>query len=136
MEQASNHDVEPYQDTFRSESQSVIVKCSLMVYEHLGSAVVHRESSAIEILPMACASSTASPMQIQINVPLKSSNQIMHDIITHKELPLQIHEALDNKEQLEDKGHDETTSGIFKAIAMEEDLSPWVIAKHGKKGKK
>lgn len=60
----------------------------------------------------------------------------MHDIIAHKELPLEIHEALGTNEQLEDEGADESTIVNFKSVAREGDLSPRTVGKHGKKGKK
>ncbi|OIT28637.1 hypothetical protein A4A49_27574 [Nicotiana attenuata] len=51
---------------------------------------IPRDPGEIETLPITCASGSGSPMQIQLNVPLKSSNKILHDIITHKELPVEI----------------------------------------------
>lgn len=58
-----------------------------------------KEIGKHETLPMACASGTGSPMQIQINVTLKSPNQILHDIITHNEMPVDIQNALVDQQQ-------------------------------------
>lgn len=86
---------------------------------------------------MACASGTGSPMQIQINVPLRTPNQVLHDIITHKELPDDIQNNLIDQ-QLQYKGEedDESTVENFKAVSREGDLSPKSAGKSGRKGKK
>ncbi|OIT30604.1 hypothetical protein A4A49_41462 [Nicotiana attenuata] len=106
-------------------------------HDNIEQAIVPRDSDAIETVPIACASGTGSPMQIQINVPFKSPNQILHGIITHKELPVDIENALvDQQQQYKDKGDDESIAGNFKAVAREGDLSIRVSGKSGKKGKK
>lgn len=109
---------------------------SLRLQEPDGQDIVPRELGEIETLPMACASGIGSPMQIQVNVPLKSPNQILHDIITHKELLVDIQNALIDQQQYEEEGDDESTAGNFKPVAREGDLSPRENAKSGKKGKK
>ncbi|OIS96088.1 hypothetical protein A4A49_10501 [Nicotiana attenuata] len=55
-------------------------------YEPAEQAIASKEIGELETLPVAYTSGTGSPMQIQINVPLRSPNQVLHDIITHKEL--------------------------------------------------
>lgn len=104
--------------------------------EQVEQAIIHRSSDAIELVPMACASGTGLPMQIQINVPLKSPNKVLHDIITRNGLPMDIHNALVEQQQFEDEGDDEFTARNFKVVAREGDLSPRTSANSGKKGKK
>ncbi|OIS96968.1 hypothetical protein A4A49_18465 [Nicotiana attenuata] len=62
-------------------------EAALTPYNSAEQDITTREIGELEAVPMACASGTGSPMQIQINVPLRTPNQILHDIITHKELP-------------------------------------------------
>ncbi|OIT05236.1 hypothetical protein A4A49_01709 [Nicotiana attenuata] len=77
---------------------------ALTPYEPTEQAIVAREFGDLESLPVACASRTGSPMQIQFNVPLRTPNQVLHDIITHKELPDDIqHTLMDQQLQLEGK---------------------------------
>ncbi|OIT28420.1 hypothetical protein A4A49_19817 [Nicotiana attenuata] len=110
---------------------------SLRSQEPVEQAIVPREPGEIETLSMACASRTGSPMQIQVNVPLKSPNQILRDIITHKELPVDIQNALvDQQQQFKEEGDDESTAGNFKAVAREGDISPKAAARSAKKGNK
>ncbi|OIT02225.1 hypothetical protein A4A49_13166, partial [Nicotiana attenuata] len=99
-------------------------------------AIVPREIGDIEILPMACTSGDGSPMQIQINVPLKSPYKILHDIITHKKLLVDIQNGMMDKQQHEEGGDDKTTTGNFKAVAREGDLAPRANPRSRKKGKK
>lgn len=75
-------------------------------------------------------------MKIHLNVPLQSPNQIRHDIITHNMVPIDIQNIILEKEQLEEEGDEESTSGNLKAIAREGDLSPTLGNKSGRKGKK
>lgn len=49
---------------------------------------------------------------------------------------MEIHNALENKELLQDDGDDESTAGNFKVVARERYLSPRITEKHGNKGKK
>ncbi|OIT32770.1 hypothetical protein A4A49_08114 [Nicotiana attenuata] len=100
-------------------------------------AIVARDSGELESLPVACASGTGSPIQIQLNMPLRTPNQVLHDIITHKELPDDIQQTLIEQQlQFEGEEDDESTAENFKAIAKERDLSPKSAARSGKKGKK
>lgn len=122
--------------TARSALQTLDESNSNMGLDHVELAIVQREPPTITTNPIACASSTGSPMQIQLNVPLISPNQILHDLITHKELPLEIHTTLVDKQQLEDEGEDEITAGNFKVVSREEDLPPIISYRHGKKGNK
>ncbi|OIT24584.1 hypothetical protein A4A49_29779 [Nicotiana attenuata] len=57
-------------------------------------AIVLKNTGVIEALPMACASGTGEPTQIQINIPLQSPNQILHDIIIHNVIPVDIQNAM------------------------------------------
>ncbi|OIT33577.1 hypothetical protein A4A49_09466 [Nicotiana attenuata] len=107
---------------------------ALTPYEPGEQAIVERESEA---LPMACSSGTDSPLQIKINVPLKSPNQVLHDIITHQELPLDIHNSLvEQQNQFEEEGDDESTAENLKGVMREGDVSPTAAVRSGKKGKK
>ncbi|OIT37141.1 hypothetical protein A4A49_01016 [Nicotiana attenuata] len=115
---------------------SEVLKDSFMEHEHLEKAIVPKKSDAIATVPMACASGTGFPTPIQINLTLKSPNQVLHDIITYKVLPEDIYNALVDQQQLEDEGDDEFTVGNFKAVARKRDLSPRISARSGKKGKK
>ncbi|OIT08020.1 hypothetical protein A4A49_03627 [Nicotiana attenuata] len=76
------------------EKSSEIHEASLAPYEPVEQAIVTRELGELESMPVACASGTGSLMQIQVNVPLKMPNQVLHDIITHKELPDDIQNTL------------------------------------------
>lgn len=98
-------------------------------------AIVPKASGAIEALPVACALGTGQPMQLQINVPLKSPNQILHDIITHNVAPVDLRNVEVEQGGIEEEG-DESTAGNFKAIARDADLSPRIAGRSGKKGKK
>lgn len=129
-------EAEKSQDTMRTDSQSTGGKAQMILYDQMGSGIVPRELGTIQQVPIACASATGPQMQIQINVPLKSLNRLMHEIITHKELPMEIHNVGDPIEQLQDKGNDESTAGNFKVIARKGDLSPRISGRNGMKGKK
>ncbi|OIT27994.1 hypothetical protein A4A49_21527 [Nicotiana attenuata] len=110
---------------------------ALTPYEPTEQAIVARDSGELESLAVACASGTGSPMQIQLNMPLRSPNQVLHDIITRKELPDDIQQTLlEQQLQFEGEEDDESTAENFKAIAKEGDLSPKSAARSGKKGKK
>lgn len=135
-EHTTNVEVEKSQDTMKTDSQSAGGKDQVILYEQIGSDIVSREIGTIQPVPLECASGTGSPMHIQINVPLKSPNLVMHEIITHKELPMEIQTVQDHREQVQDEVDDESTVGNFKAIAREGDLSPRVSTRNGKKGKK
>lgn len=109
----------------------------LIPFEPAEHDIVSKEVRELETQPVACASGTGSPMQIQINVPLRTPNQVLHDIITHKELPDDIQNNLiDQQLQYEGEGDDESTAENFKAVSREGDLSPKSAGKSGRKGKK
>lgn len=59
----------------------------------------------------------------------------MHDIITHNVVLMDIQNITLGKEQLDEEGEEESTSGNFKAVAREGDLSPILENKSCKKGK-
>lgn len=61
-------------------SNSDHYEAALTPYEPGDEAIGSGESEA---LPMACSSGTGSPLQIKVNMPLKSPNQILHDLITY-----------------------------------------------------
>lgn len=50
-EQVSKDDAEPYQATLRAESQTVDEKDPTMVYDHMGTDVVHSEAIGSKINP-------------------------------------------------------------------------------------
>ncbi|OIT36040.1 hypothetical protein A4A49_14819 [Nicotiana attenuata] len=54
------------------------VEAAITPYEPTKHALVAKESAA---LPMVSSSGTGSPLQIKVNIPLKSPNQMLHDII-------------------------------------------------------
>ncbi|OIT38997.1 hypothetical protein A4A49_10545 [Nicotiana attenuata] len=91
-EQVGDVDMEENLGNMKSNSERKEV--ALRPQELVEHAIATREPGELVTLPMACASDTGSPMQIQVNVPLKSPNQILHDIITHKELPIDMQDAL------------------------------------------
>ncbi|OIT30573.1 hypothetical protein A4A49_12600 [Nicotiana attenuata] len=92
-------------------------------------------AGTIETSPMACASGTGQPMQIQLNIPIKSPIQVLHDLVTHNVTPMEI-QAVGDQEQFEEESDDESTAGNFKAIARDVDLSPRAGDKGGKKTRK
>lgn len=67
-----------------SKLQIVSGKVTNMGNEQIGLAIVEHDSTKIALVPIACTSATRSPLQIQLNIPLLSPNQVLHDIITHK----------------------------------------------------
>ncbi|OIS98263.1 hypothetical protein A4A49_06524 [Nicotiana attenuata] len=77
----------------------------------------------IEASPLASASRTGQPMQIQLNVPLKSHTQVLHDLVTHNIIPIET-QALGDQEQFQEEGDEQTTAENFKAVARDADLSP------------
>ncbi|OIT22801.1 hypothetical protein A4A49_31374 [Nicotiana attenuata] len=105
-------------------------------HERIEHAIVPKVSGAIQAVPIAYALGAWQPMQIQINVPLMSPNQILPDIITHNVVPMDIQNTVLEQGQLEDEGEDESAAGNFKAVAREADLSPRVGDKSSKKEKK
>ncbi|OIT05382.1 hypothetical protein A4A49_40637 [Nicotiana attenuata] len=115
-------------------SDSDKFKAALTPYEPGEHAIVSRESEA---LPMACSSGTGSPIQIKVNMPLKLPNQVLHDLITHQELPLEIQNSLvEQQKEFEEEGDDESTVENFKGVMREGDVSPTAANRSGKKGKK
>ncbi|OIT26539.1 hypothetical protein A4A49_24368 [Nicotiana attenuata] len=48
---------------------------ALTPYESAEQAIVARDQGELDSLPVACASGTGSPMQIQVNMPLRTPNQ-------------------------------------------------------------
>ncbi|OIS97070.1 hypothetical protein A4A49_00208 [Nicotiana attenuata] len=72
---------------------------------------------------------TGQTMQLQLNVPLKTPLQTMHDSVTHNVTPLEIQKALINQQQFEEEGDNESTLGNFKQVAREADLLPRASAK-------
>ncbi|OIT18773.1 hypothetical protein A4A49_55617, partial [Nicotiana attenuata] len=109
------------------------VEAAITPYEQTKHALVTNEIAA---LPMVSSSGTGSPLQIKVNIPLKSPNQMLHDIITHQELPIEIQTAVDQQNQLEEEGDDESTAENFKDVMREGDVSPTAVTKSGRKGKK
>ncbi|OIT00548.1 hypothetical protein A4A49_05511 [Nicotiana attenuata] len=110
------------------------LKAALTPYDPGAQAIVSKES---EVLPMACSSGTGSPLQIKVNVPLKSPNQVLHDLSTHQELPLEIQNSLvEQQKEFEEEGDDESTAENFKGVMREGDVSPTAANRSGKKGKK
>ncbi|OIT18775.1 hypothetical protein A4A49_55618, partial [Nicotiana attenuata] len=109
------------------------VEAAITPYEQTKHALVTNEIAA---LPMVSSSGTGSPLQIKVNIPLKSPNQMLHDIITHQELPIEIQTAVDQQNQLEEEGDDESTAENFKDVMREGDVSPTAVTKSGRKGRK
>ncbi|OIT39143.1 hypothetical protein A4A49_02937 [Nicotiana attenuata] len=110
------------------------LKAALTPYDPGAQAIVSKESEA---LPMAYSSGTGSPLQIKVNVPLKSPNQVLHDLITHQELPLEIQNSLvEQQKEFEEEGDDESTVENFKGVMREGDVSPTAANRSWKKGKK
>ncbi|OIT29802.1 hypothetical protein A4A49_28928 [Nicotiana attenuata] len=95
-------------------------------------AIVPHVSGTSEQSPMACASRTGKQMHIQLNIPLKSPIQVLHDLVTHNVTPLEI-QAVGDREQSEKEGDVESIAGNFKAAARDADLSPRAGDKSGKK---
>ncbi|OIT35466.1 hypothetical protein A4A49_11150 [Nicotiana attenuata] len=95
-------------------------------------AIVPRASGEIEEVPMEYG--TDQIMQLQLNVPLKTPLQHLHDLVTHNVAP--IDEDLMRQNPMEDEGDDESTEEKFKRVARDGDLSPTASAKGGKKTKK
>ncbi|OIS99687.1 hypothetical protein A4A49_25797 [Nicotiana attenuata] len=95
-------------------------------------AIVPRASEEIEEVPMEYG--TDQIMQLQLNVPLKTPLQHLHDLVTHNVAP--IDEDLMRQNPMEDEGDDESTEENFKQVARDGDLSPTASAKGGKKTKK
>lgn len=64
---------------------------------------------------MGCASGIDQLMQLQLNVPLKTPIQTLHDLVTHNVAPVEI--TLMEQQQL-DEGRDYvSTAGNFKQVA-------------------
>ncbi|OIT25173.1 hypothetical protein A4A49_32340 [Nicotiana attenuata] len=99
-------------------------------------AIVPKASGAIKALPMACALRTRQPMQLQINVPLKSPNQLLHEIITHNVAPMDLQNVEVEQGKIKEEGEDESIAGNFKVVARDAGLSPRVTGRSGKQGKK
>lgn len=68
-------------------SNSEQFETALTPYEHGEQAIITGDS---DVLPMACSFGTGSPLQIKVDLPLKFPNQVLNDLITHQELPLDI----------------------------------------------
>ncbi|OIS98754.1 hypothetical protein A4A49_18837 [Nicotiana attenuata] len=77
-------------------SNSDQYEAALTPHEPGEQAIVSGESEA---LPIACSSGIRSPLPIKVNVPLKSPNQVLHDLITHQGLPLDIQNSLGEQQQ-------------------------------------
>lgn len=69
-------------------------EAALTHFEPGAQAIMSKDAGESEALPMSCSSGTGSPLQIKVNVPLKSPNQVLHDVITHEKLPLDIRNSL------------------------------------------
>ncbi|OIT03890.1 hypothetical protein A4A49_10371 [Nicotiana attenuata] len=95
-------------------------------------AIVPRASGEIEEVPMEYG--TDQTMQLQLNVPLKTPLQHLHDLVTHNVAP--IDEDLMRQNPMEDDGDDKSTEENFKQVARDGGLSPTASAKGGKKTKK
>ncbi|OIT19893.1 hypothetical protein A4A49_41476 [Nicotiana attenuata] len=107
---------------------------ALTPYEPGEQAIITRDS---DVLPMACSFGSGAPLQIKVDLPLKSPNQVLHDLITHQELPLDIHNSMvDKQKQNEEEDDDESTEENFKGVMREGDVSPTAANKSGMKGKK
>lgn len=99
-------------------------------------ALIPNRESAIDLIPTPFASDTGQPLQIKLNVPLKTPTQILHDLVTHTVEPVNNQKAMVEFELLQEEDDDESTAGNFRAVAMEADLSPRVGEKTGKKSRK
>lgn len=95
----TNHgtDVDNEISTNSMRSQTVVRQETNKPIDHMRLAIVNLDSEATATVPIVCASTTGSPMHIQLNIPLISPNEVLHDIITHNELPMEVHHALVEK---------------------------------------
>ncbi|OIT37560.1 hypothetical protein A4A49_58786 [Nicotiana attenuata] len=115
-------------------SNSEQFETALTPYEPGDQAIITGDN---DVLPMACSFGTGSPLQIKVDLPLRSPSQVLHDIITHQELPLDIQNSMvDKQKQYEEEDDDESTVENFKGVMREGDVSPAAATKSGKKGKK
>lgn len=53
-------------------------------------AIIPKNTGTIKAISMACAPGTGQLMQLQVNVPLKTPNQILHDIVIHNVTPVEV----------------------------------------------
>ncbi|OIS96381.1 hypothetical protein A4A49_42422 [Nicotiana attenuata] len=88
-------------------------------------AIVPRASREIKEVPMEYG--TNQIMQLQLNVPLKTPLQHLHDLVPHN--VAQIDKDLMRQNPMEDEGDDESTEENFKQVARDGDLSPTASAK-------
>ncbi|OIT34864.1 hypothetical protein A4A49_06449, partial [Nicotiana attenuata] len=88
-------------------------------------AIVPRESGEIVEVPMEYG--TDQIMQLQLNVPLKTPLQHLHDLVTHNVAP--IDEDLMRQNPMEDEGDNESTEENFKQAKG--DLSYGKKKEHG-----
>lgn len=85
---------------------------------------------------MCCDYGTGQPLNIKLNIPLKSPMQVLHDLVTHNVTPVENQHAIGDNEKSEEADDDELTAGNFKAVARMADLSPRAGDNSGKKGRK
>ncbi|XP_070050533.1 uncharacterized protein [Nicotiana tomentosiformis] len=90
----------------------------------------------MEPISLACASGTEQNMQVQVNVPVKTPIQTIHDLVTHNVALVVIDKALMVQLYYADEEEDESTAGNFKNVAREANISPRASAKVGKKSEK
>lgn len=65
------------------QNVKVIDEANMMSKGQNEKAIVPKAVGVIESLPMACALGTNQVMQLQLNVPLKTHIQTLHDLVTH-----------------------------------------------------
>lgn len=53
-------------------------------------AMVPLQPDAVEITTMVCASKNEHALDIQLNIPLKSPIQVLHELVTHNVAPVEI----------------------------------------------
>ncbi|XP_075091576.1 uncharacterized protein LOC142171774 [Nicotiana tabacum] len=90
----------------------------------------------MEPISLSCASGTKQNMQVQVNVHVKTPIQTIHDLVTHNVALLVIDKTLMVQLYYADEGEDESTTGNFKNVAREANISPRASAKVGKKSEK
>lgn len=53
------------------KNYDVLKQITMKAHDQIEQVIVLKNTRAIELMPMACASCTGQPMQIQVNIPLK-----------------------------------------------------------------
>lgn len=95
--------------------------------------MVPHQPNVVEINPLASASGIGLPLHLQLNMPLKSPLQALHELLTHNAIPLEIQQATTDLVNYGEEEDDESTIENFKSVAREAYLSPIVGDKSGKK---